>query len=183
MNEVEYRKLSFFMFPMLENLLYNLYTKIRDLETSTYSERITTREEKRGKKTVKVIGVTPITQERIYDVIVEKDGYIPTLTSVLSLVDRLTPNAWTLEQVSDFIHSQSEELQENIWMLYKFENCDYNNSDNRSISSKLEACKDALEHCEQFMSGTGIMDKINSMFGYVLVQTRKNIKYLLGEGM
>lgn len=179
MNDKEYRKLAFFTFPMLEHLLYNLYTTIQDLDNETYSERITERKEKRGKKTVTVIGNKPLTQEQIYNYI-ESKGYISTLVIVRSLIDRLIPNAWTLEQVSDFIHSQPEELQENIWMLYKFENCNYDNSDNRSLSSKLELCKYALEHCEQFMSGTGIMDKINSMFGYVLVQVKKNLNFLLG---
>ena len=179
MNDKEYRKLAFFTFPMLENLLHNLSKAIQILDNETYSDRITEKKEKRGKKMVTVIGNTPLLQEQIYNY-VESQGYISTLVAIRSLIDRLIPNAWTFEQVSDFIHSQPEELQENIWMLYKFENCNYDNSDNRSISSKLEACKYALEHCEQFMSGTGIMDKINSMFGYVLVQVNKNINYILG---
>lgn len=182
MNDQEYRHLAFYTFPMLETLLYNLTTIIQDLDNSTYADRTTKREEKRGKKMVSVIRTTPLSQDQVYNLI-ESKGYIPTLVTMLSIIDRLIPNAWNLEEVSDFIHSQPEGLQDNIWMLYKFENCNYDNSDNHSISSKLESCKYALEHCEQFMSGTGIMDKINSMFGYVLVQVKQNLKYLLGEGM
>jgi hypothetical protein len=179
MNDKEYRKLAFFVFPMLENLLHNLSKAIQILDNETYSDRITERKEKRGKKMVTVIGNIPLSQEQIYNY-VESKGYISTLVAIRSIIDRLTSNAWDLEQVADFIHLQPEELQENIWMLYKFENCKFDNPDNTSIVSKLESCKAALEHCEQFMSGDRIMDKINSMFGYVLVQVNKNINYILG---
>ena len=84
MNDKEYRKLAFFTFPMLEHLLYNLYTTIQDLDNETYSERITERKEKRGKKTVTVIGNKPLTQEQIYNYI-ESKGYISTLVIVRSL--------------------------------------------------------------------------------------------------
>lgn len=180
MNDKEYRNLAFFIFPMLENLLHNLSTTLQELDNKTYDSRIVKEEVKKGKKTITKYSTTPLSQEQIYDHI-EAKGYIPTLVATLSLIERLIPNAWTLEQISDFIHSQPEELQENIWMLYKFENCDYDNQDSCSIATKLESCKYAIQHCYSFMSGDGIMDKINSMFGYVAVQIRKNIKYILME--
>ena len=180
MNDKEYRNLAFFSFPLFEHLLYNLQTIIQTLESETHDSRIVREEVKKGKKTVTKISVTPISQEQVYNHI-DSRGYIPTLIATKSILDRLIPNAWSLDQVSNFIHSQPEDLQENFWLFYKFENCDYDNKDNRSISSKLESCKQAIQHCYSFMHGDKIMDKINSMFGYVAVQVKKNLDYLMNS--
>lgn len=176
MNDKEYRKLAFFTFPMLEHLLDNLYTIIQDLDNSTYDNRIVRTEVKRGKKTVTQISVTPLSHSQLQDYLKSK-GYIPTIKAVIPILEQLTNNAWTLEQVSEFIHSQPEKLQDNYWLLYKFENCNFDNKDNRSIYSKLESCKYAIQHCYSFMSGTGIMDKVNAMFGYVAMQVKKNLDW------
>ena len=180
MNDKEYRKLAFFIFPMLEHLLSNLSCHLQELDNRTYDSRIVRQEVTKGKKTITKISVTPLSQEQIMSHL-ESIGYIPTLQTTLSLLESLVHNAWSLEQVMELINKEPSDLREQIWQPYRFADCNFDTHTDRSVTSRLESCTWALNHCKQFMSGDGNMDKVNSMFGYVAMQVKKNLEYILGE--
>jgi hypothetical protein len=178
MNDLEYRKLAFFIFPMLEHLLSNLSSHLQELDNRTYDSRIVREEVKKGKKTVTKISVMPLSQEQIkYHL--ESIGYIPTLHITLSLLDSLVHNAWNLEQVMTLINKEPSDLREQIWQPYRFEGCNFDIHKDCSVTSRLESCTWTLNHCKQFMSGDGNMDKVNAIFGYVAMQVKKKLECIL----
>ena len=180
MTDMEYRKLAILAFPMLEHLLSIVSRALQDLDNQTYDSRIVRTDVKKGKKTVAHISVTPLSQDQIYSYLDGK-GYIFSIAAVLDFAELLYARAWPLDQVLDFIHRQPEELQENIWLPDIFAKCVCDSPDNRAVTLTMDYCIYAIQHCYQFMHGDGIMDKVNSIFGYVAVQACKILLYCIKQ--
>lgn len=90
LSPLEYRRFIVCTFPTVIDMLSVLDNKWVAIEHDTYSERITTRVEKRKGKDVTCYGVKPL-DKRVFLKALDKDGFVPFIGHLIQTLYELTP--------------------------------------------------------------------------------------------
>lgn len=90
LSPLEYRRFIVWTFPTVIDMLSVLDNKWVAIEHDTYSERITTRVEKRKGKDVTCYGVKPL-DKRVFLKDLDKDGFVPFIGHLIQTLYELTP--------------------------------------------------------------------------------------------
>ena len=90
LSPLEYRRFIVWTFPTVIDMLSVLDNKWVAIEQDTYSERITTRVEKRKGKDVTCYGVKPL-DKRVFLKALDKDGFVPFIGHLIQTLHELTP--------------------------------------------------------------------------------------------
>lgn len=90
LSPLEYRRFIVWTFPTVIDMLSVLDNKWVAIEQDTYSERITTRVEKRKGKDVTCYGVKPL-DKRVFLKALDKDGFVPFIGHLIQTLYELTP--------------------------------------------------------------------------------------------
>jgi len=101
LSPLEYRRFIVWTFPTVIDMLSVLDNRWVAVEHDTYSERITSRVEKRKGKDVTCYGVKPL-DKRVFLEAIDKDGFIPFIGHLIQTLYELTPeNTDSTELYSD----------------------------------------------------------------------------------
>ena len=87
---LEYRRFIVWIFPTVIDMLSVLDNKWVAIEHDTYSERITSRVEKRKGKDVTCYGVKPL-DKRVFLKALDKDGFVPFIGHLINTLSEMTP--------------------------------------------------------------------------------------------
>lgn len=90
LSPLEYRRFIVWTFPTVIDMLSVLDNRWVSIEHDTYSERITTRVEKRKGKDVTCYGVKPL-DKRVFLKALDKDGFVPFIGHLIQTLYELTP--------------------------------------------------------------------------------------------
>ena len=90
LSPLEYRRFIVWTFPTVIDMLSVLDNRWVSIEHDTYSERITTRVEKRKGKDVTCYGVKPL-DKRVFLKAIDKDGFVPFIGHIIQTLSELTP--------------------------------------------------------------------------------------------
>lgn len=90
LSPLEYRRFIVWTFPTVIDMLSVLDNRWVAIEHDTYSERITTRVEKRKGKDVTCYGVKPL-DKRVFLKSLDKDGFVPFIGHLIQTLYELTP--------------------------------------------------------------------------------------------
>lgn len=90
LSQLEYRRFVVWTFPTVIDMLSVLDNRWVAVEHDTYSERITTRIEKRKGKDVTCYGVKPL-DKRVFLKAIDKDGVVPFIGHLIHTLSELTP--------------------------------------------------------------------------------------------
>lgn len=90
LSPLEYRRFIVWTFPTVIDMLSVLDNRWVAIEHDTYSERITTRVEKRKGKDVTCYGVKPL-DKRVFLKAIDKDGFVPFIGHLIQTLYELTP--------------------------------------------------------------------------------------------
>lgn len=90
LSPLEYRRFIVWTFPTVIDMLSVLDNRWVAIEHDTYSERITTRVEKRKGKDVTCYGVKPL-DKRVFLKALDKDGFVPFIGHLIQTLYELTP--------------------------------------------------------------------------------------------
>lgn len=167
MNTNEYRIMACLTIPYITGVLSAISSRLLDLDQRTLSERTHSEKVTQGNRTVHKVFTTPLTDEQMKE---ELTGLEPTIDMVLSVIEPLTDNAWTLQQIAEFINSSEHK---DYWNLEDFEACQQYND--REIRHRLNGCVTSLKHCIDISQGDGIMDTVNSMIAFVIVNVKTRL--------
>lgn len=90
LSSLEYRRFIVWTFPTVIDMLSVLDNRWVAIEHDTYSERITTRVERRKGKDVTCYGVKPL-DKRVFLKALDKDGFVPFIGHLINTLSELTP--------------------------------------------------------------------------------------------
>lgn len=90
LSQLEYRRFIVWMFPTIIDMLSVLDNRWVAIEQATYSERITSRVEKRRGKYVTCYGVKPLDKQVFLEAL-NKDGFVPFIDHLINTLSELTP--------------------------------------------------------------------------------------------
>lgn len=90
LSPLEYRRFIVWTFPTVIDMLSVLDNRWVSIEHDTYSERITTKVEKRKGKDVTCYGVKPL-DKRVFLKAIDKDGFVPFIGHLIQTLYELTP--------------------------------------------------------------------------------------------
>lgn len=90
LSPLEYRRFIVWTFPTVIDMLSVLDNRWVAVEHDTYSERITSRVEKRKGKDVTCYGVNPL-DKRVFLKAIDKDGFVPFISHLIHTLSELTP--------------------------------------------------------------------------------------------
>lgn len=90
LSPIEYRRFIVWTFPTVIDMLSVLDNRWVAIEHDTYSERITTKVEKRKGKDVTCYGVKPL-DKRVFLKAIAKDGFVPFIGHIIQTLYELTP--------------------------------------------------------------------------------------------
>lgn len=90
LSPLEYRRFIVWTFPTVIDMLSVLDNRWVAIEHDTYSERITTRVEKRKGNDVTCYGVKPL-DKRVFLKALDKDGFVPFIGHLIQTLYELTP--------------------------------------------------------------------------------------------
>lgn len=92
LSQLEYRRFIVWTFPTVIDMLSVLDNRWFTIEHDTYSERITSRVEKRKGKDVTCYGVKPL-DKRVFLESINKDGFVPFIDHLIHTLSELTPGS------------------------------------------------------------------------------------------
>lgn len=90
LSPLEYRRFIVWTFPTVIDMLSVLDNRWVAVEHDTYSERITSKVEKRKGKDVTCYGVKPL-DKRVFLEAIDKDGFVPFIEHLIHTLSELTP--------------------------------------------------------------------------------------------
>lgn len=90
LSPIEYRRFIVWTFPTVIDMLSVLDNRWVAIEHDTYSERITTKVEKRKGKDVTCYGVKPL-DKLVFLKAIAKDGFVPFIGHIIQTLYELTP--------------------------------------------------------------------------------------------
>lgn len=109
LSPLEYRRFIVWTFPTVIDMLSVLDNKWVALEHDTYSERITSRVEKRKGKDVTCYGVKPL-DKRVFVKAIDKDGFIPFIGHLINTLSELTPEGISSTELYSDAHEAISRL-------------------------------------------------------------------------
>ena len=109
LSPLEYRRFIVWTFPTVIDMLSVLDNKWVAIEQDTYSERITTRVEKRKGKDVTCYGVKPL-DKRVFLKALDKDGFVPFIGHLIQTLHELTPEELCSKELYSDAHEAISRL-------------------------------------------------------------------------
>lgn len=168
MTEKEYRKMVYFVFPALMGLLNSIYDSINELERKTVGDRTIEKIEKKNNKTVKHVYVRHLTNKEIWDMLYE-NNFLPIIKMSIDMITPLEQHKLlTLDQIDEFIDSLPDCKE--YWRKDIFD-CFRKIADDH-LKYRISAVSTAMAHCLDIGHGDGIMDIVNAMITFVIVNTK-----------
>lgn len=109
LSPLEYRRFIVWTFPTVIDMLSVLDNRWVALEQDTYSERITTRVEKRKGKDVTCYGVKPL-DKRVFLKAIDKEGFVPFICHLIQTLHKLTPEGISATELYGEAHEAISRL-------------------------------------------------------------------------
>ena len=109
LSPLEYRRFIVWTFPTVIDMLSVLDNSWVAIEHDTYSERITTRVEKRKGKDVTCYGVKPL-DKRVFLKAIAKDGFVPFIGHLIQTLHNLTPEGISATELYGDAHEAISRL-------------------------------------------------------------------------